>query len=370
MITSRQRIKKLLSFKEPDQIGLADSFWEDTLAKWIEEGMPADANPGDYFGFDFDWIYLDASLRLPEKLLEDTDEYTIREDKHGFIAKQWKGKAGALGYLEHQVKTLDDWEAIKGHLTVDFGGTSRINDISYFEPFVTWPTWEEMGAKFQQIHSRGRFVLLMVYGPHEANWRKHGFQETLMDMVRDPGLLTDMSQVHTDLLIATLDRAQENGIKPDGILMAEDLGVNNGPMFSPKAYKQVLFSAHRHFGDYLHKHGITYFIHSDGDIRKLIPHLIDAGVQVLQPLEARAGLDVRQLKQEYGKDLAFMGNISVEKMVASPTELEEEVRTKLEVAMPGGGYIYHSDHSVPSSVSFRDYLYLLELLQKYGAYTK
>ena len=54
MITSRQRIKKLLKFEEPDRIGIADSFWEDTLAKWIDEGMPVNDDPGDYFGFDFD----------------------------------------------------------------------------------------------------------------------------------------------------------------------------------------------------------------------------------------------------------------------------------------------------------------------------
>lgn len=367
-MNSLDRIKKILAHEEPDRIGLADSFWEDTLARWKTEGFPLHADSIEYFGFDFDWLFMDASLRLPEKLIEDSDEYTVREDKHGFVGKQWKGKAGALGYLDHSVKTREDWEQVKDRLTVNFGGTCRINTVSYFQPFVEWPTWEEMTSKFQTMRQRGRYILLMVYGPHEANWRKHGFEQTLMDMVLDPGLIADMSQAHIDLVISTLEMGMKNGIKPDGILFAEDLGVNTGPMFSPKVYEQVLFPQHRQLGDFLHKHGITYFIHSDGDIRKFIPRLVDAGVQVLQPLEARAGLDVRLLKKEYGKTLSYMGNISVENMVKSREKLEDEVRTKLAAAMPGGGYIYHSDHSVPSEVPFENYLYLMELLKKYGSY--
>ena len=218
------------------------------------------------------------------------------------------------------------------------------------------------------MRQKGRFILLMVYGPHEATWRKHGFEETLMDYALDPGFLADMAHVHIDLVLETLEKAIQHDIKPDGILFAEDLGINTGPMFSPKVYEKVLFPEHRRVGDFLHKNDITYFIHSDGDIREFIPRLIDAGVQVLQPLEARAGLDVRLLKEEYGKALSYMGNISVENMAASRETLEDEVRTKLAAAMPGGGYIYHSDHSVPSEVPFENYLYLMELLKKYGTY--
>ena len=63
-----------------------------------------------------------------------------------------------------------------------------------------------------------------------------------------------------------------------------------------------------------------------------------------------------------------MGNIDVQKMSGSATEIEEEVRSKLAVAMKGGGYIYHSDHSVPPTVSFEDYCRLMSLLDRYGSY--
>ncbi|MCD6291144.1 MAG: hypothetical protein J7M34_11625 [Anaerolineae bacterium] len=367
--TPRDRIRTLLSFQEPDRIGLADAFWVDTLARWREEGLPADVDPSDYFGFDFDSLFLDASLRLPERLLEETEEYTIREDKHGFVAKQWKGRAGALGYLDHSVKTREDWARLKHRLAVDFGGTSRIHYVSYFEPFVTYPSWEEIAGYYRELRRRERFILLHVYGPFEATWRKHGFEATLMDIAADPGFIADMARAHVDLIIGTLDKAREYGIEPDGLFLVEDLGMTTGPLFSPRSYEEILFPEHRRLGDYLRSRGIYYFMHSDGNIRTLIPRLIEAGIQVLQPLEAKAGLDVRDLKREYGRDLAFMGNISVRKMSASRKDLEEEIRSKLEVAKRGGGYIYHSDHSVPPTVSFANYVYLMELLHEYGRYT-
>jgi len=367
-MNSRERVTKLVSLEEADRIGLSDGFWEDTISCWHEEGLPANLSPADYFGFDFDAIYLDASLRLPERLLEETSEYTIRRDKHGFTAKQWKGRGGALGYLEHVVKTRDDWERLRHRLSVDFGGTSRIHHISYFTPFVEYPTWEAMAIKFQDIRQRKRFVLLCVYGPFEATWRKHGFTETLLDIALEPSLIADMAEAHVDLIIETLQVAKGYDIKPDGLFLVEDLGQKTGLLFSPQAYDRLLFPQHRRLGRYLRSQGIFYFMHSDGDIRALIPRIIAAGVQVLQPLEAKAGLDVRQLKCQYGRDLAFMGNIDARVISRSRAEIEEEVRSKLEVAKVGGGYIYHSDHSVPPSVSFANYTYLMSVLENYGSY--
>jgi uroporphyrinogen decarboxylase len=76
---------------------------------------------------------------------------------------------------------------------------------------------------------------------------------------------------------------------------------------------------------------------------------------------------VRELKQQYGDRLAFMGNIDTRKMAhPDPAVIEEEIRTKLESAKVGGGYIYHSDHSVPPTVSFEQYCRVLELVRQYG----
>jgi len=367
-MNARQRVQTILDHREPDRIALNDAFWIDTLARWEREGLPPGTSPAELFDFDFDTLYLDASLRLPEQLLEDAPEYTVRQDKHGFVAKQWKGKAGALGYERHSVNTRADWERLQTRLNVDFGGTARIGPVSYFEPFVTYPTWEEMAAAFQAMRRREKYILLHVYGPFEATWRKHGFEQSLMDMALDPGLMGAMFEAHTDLVIATLERARAFGIVPDGVFWVEDRGVNTGPMFSLRQYRELLKPCDARLADYLHGHDMDFFMHSDGDIRAMIPDLIDSGLDVLQPLQARAGLDVRRLKGEYGDALCFMGNIDASLMDGDEALLGEEIETKIRCAMQGGGYIYHSDHSVPPTVSWERYRWIVACVLACGTY--
>jgi uroporphyrinogen-III decarboxylase len=160
----------------------------------------------------------------------------------------------------------------------------------------------------------------------------------------------------------------EAGYKLDVAFVFNDMAYRNGLLFSPKIYRECIFEWDKMICDFFHNHDMPVIYHTDGDIRELIPHLIDAGVDCLQPLEAKANMDVRQLKQEYGDRLAFMGNIDTRKMAdPDPRVIEEEIRTKLETAKVGGGYIYHSDHSVPNTVSFEQYCRVIELVKAYGA---
>jgi uroporphyrinogen decarboxylase len=85
-------------------------------------------------------------------------------------------------------------------------------------------------------------------------------------------------------------------------------------------------------------------------------------------MEAKAGVDVRQLKETFGDRLCFMGNIDVLELSKDKKAVENEILSKLPVAMEGGGYIFHSDHSVPSSVCFENYQYAIELVHQYGQY--
>ena len=80
-------------------------------------------------------------------------------------------------------------------------------------------------------------------------------------------------------------------------------------------------------------------------------------------------MDVRELKPLYGDKLTFVGNISKDVMATTKENIEEEVATKVTAAKQGGGYVYHSDHSVPPSVSLENYLFTLECVRKYGSYS-
>ena len=125
----------------------------------------------------------------------------------------------------------------------------------------------------------------------------------------------------------------------------DDLGYRNTSLFSPKLYKELILEAHRLICDYFHNKDIKVFLHSCGCVKELIPYFIEAGIDCLQPLEVKAGMDIIELKKEYGEKLAFMGGIDVRLMSGdNPARIEEEIKTKFEIAKKGGGYIYHSDH--------------------------
>jgi uroporphyrinogen decarboxylase len=79
-------------------------------------------------------------------------------------------------------------------------------------------------------------------------------------------------------------------------------------------------------------------------------------------------MDVRKLKAEFGNAITFYGNIDVRKLSGTRADIEEEISSKVPVAMKDGGYIFHSDHSVPPTVSWENYCYAIELLDRYGKY--
>lgn len=80
-------------------------------------------------------------------------------------------------------------------------------------------------------------------------------------------------------------------------------------------------------------------------------------------------MNLVELKKRYGDKLCFMGGIDVRLMALdNPAPLEEEIKLKISLAKQGGGYIYHSDHSIPKNVSFANYKRVIGLVKKYGAY--
>lgn len=99
----------------------------------------------------------------------------------------------------------------------------------------------------------------------------------------------------------------------------------------------------------------------------LIPDLIEVGVTALNPLEAKAGMGIRELKEKYYDKLAFIGNIDVRKLSGTLKDVKEEFMSKVPIAAEGG-YVLHSDHSILPSVPLENYRYLLKLNEKFGRY--
>ena len=232
------------------------------------------------------------------------------------------------------------------------------------------PTWAEAREKGQEIGSDGSYMLAEAYGPHEATWRLHGFTETLMDIAAEPDLIRDMGSTYMGFLMSVIGRCLDEGIAFDGFMLVEDLGTTRGMLFSPDSWRAIHRPLVAAFGAFLRERGLHFWMHSCGNAEVIYEDLIACGLQVINPLEAKAGLDVCKLKRKFGDRLAFFGNMDVIAMAESREAIEAEVRRKLTPFKEEGGYIYHSDHSVPPEVSLERYQYVMELVRKHGSCEK
>lgn len=380
MINSREKVKYLVENKKTVSIPLYDSFWEDTLIKWEEQGIKAKISKSDliysdnklnmnlslnnHFKFDFNMIFLDNSLRMPSKLIKKENGKITVQDRCGYTADKFIGKSRTLHMYNHVTLNKKVWNNLKARLVVDFDKLSRIDDKSLFMSYKPNITWEQSIDNTNKIYKKNKYTLISSYGPFEASWRHRGFTELLMDTATDEKFIEEMFEFHTDLIIETLKKGLSMGLKVDGYYLIEDLGYTGGLLFSKEVYKRTLHKQHKKLGDFLHKKSIQFFMHSCGKIKELIPLFIDEGLDVIQAIEAKADQDVAKLSKIYGKDLCFMGNIDVLKLLGSKEDIKREIYNKIIPAIKNGGYIYHSDHSIPPEVSLENYIHTMKLIKE------
>lgn len=353
-LTSRERLRMALRRREPDRVPMLEiCHWPETLQRWRAEGLPADQSPNAFFGFDgLCMTYLDGSLMLPQQTLEDGPDYTLTRDRDGTVRKAWKTDYAPPADIDHLIKTRDDWAAHRHRLT---------------------PTPDRIPAGLAETvrgaHARGDFVTL---SPPEPVWwvlRTLGMEDALPVMALDPDWFHDMVTAQADLVFDLCRNVLAGADRPDAVWFFADLCYRNGMLFSPAFYRQMALPHHRRIADLCHAHDVSLIFHCDGYVGEFIPLLIEAGVDCIQPLEARAGNDVRALKPRYGDRLSFFGNMNMDVFAAGdPDAIGAEVSSKLAAAMPGGGYIYHSDHSVPPTVSFAAYRHAVDVAKRVGRY--
>jgi len=382
-MTGRERVIAAITRTPLDRIPRYDAFWEDALERWEHEGLclPAPrtivvegetkqiSTPvNDYFHFDITPLYMDVSMRFPTGLVADDGVKITVADRCGYTAQKFKGRASSMHFISHMVEDEEDWEKYKGRLSLDLNDTARVDCESYYLHTKEYPTWEGFTEIFRAYRKLDTFIPVTVYGPWEAAWRHHGYENSLMDLIAEPEIMGEMFQRFTDLTIATVQHMIDLGCKPDAVWLTEDMGGTHTTLFSPKIFDELLFPCHKKLGEFLHSNGIYFIMHSCGYIEPFLPGLVEAGLDVIQAIQANTGMHIKDLKPKFGDKLTFFGNISVQSFKNGKEAIEAELREKIPIAMKNGGYIYHSDHSIPPEVSLETYLHTMNVLDEIGCY--
>lgn len=351
-MTHKERLLATLNRERPDRLPWHDALWGETTERYTREGyFDEDTDVVSHFDMSFRtgaWINSTADLEAEEVIVEETEETKLVRNGNGALLRWWKHKAGTPEHVDFEVKDRAGWEAkIKPRL-VDLD-RRRIPSESYRDQ-------KRLAAE------EGRAFGWAGVAPFEQIHPMCGHEYMLMGMALDPDWVKDMVLTYVDLSIMHLDVLFEEEGAPDFFFIFEDMGFKNKPFMSPAMYGDLVQPGHAKLFDYAHSVGCKVVVHSCGYVEQLVPGLIEAGMDCLQAMEVKAGMDMPTIAKNHGDRITFCGNIDIRIIAtndrkAIDEELDRKIRPVLEM---GSGFIVHSDHSIPPQVDHDTLQYFFE----------
>jgi uroporphyrinogen decarboxylase len=356
-LTGRERVRRLFARQDHDRVPRHESFWSDTIERWQREGLLGDASAVlDMLETDFhslNWLWPQA-FPGQERLVEQNEQTRVVRDGNGKLVRYWRGRMGTPEHLGFECDSRERWETIFKPALLDTGLQCDPNAAA---------------RAFRLGRERGRWCHLTGVESFEETRSLMGDEITLMAMVEEPEWIVDVSRTFTNVMLRNLDAMMSTGIEPDGLWIYGDMAFKTATMCSPQMYRDLIWPDHKRMADWAHAHNMKFIYHTDGDINGVLDLYAEAGFDCIQPMEVKASMDVRNVLPKYHKQFACFGNIDVMKMATNDLALiEEEIVSKFAIGKQYRAYIYHSDHSVPPSVSWETYQAIIKLVEKHGQY--
>ena len=353
-LTERERMLRTFRRQEIDRIMMLDTAWRGTIKRWQNEGMPLNTSWERHFGFDrVIRLTPDNSPRFERRVLEENDRYRIVTTPWGATQKEFRELDSTPECLSFYYDSSDKWEEAKAAMT------------TFHDDRIPWKTLE---ANYPKWRAEGRFTQLVIwFGFDVAHTRMTGTENMLIGMYDEPEWVKDIFETYLNTSLDLCQRILDAGYEFDGIFWYDDMGYKGSPFFSPAAYRELLKPYHKKAVDWAHERGMVTELHSCGYVEPLIPGIIDAGVEMLNPLEVKAGMDPGKLKSLYGDKLAFHGGINAQ-LWDNIDLVKQEMERIIPVMKEGGGYVFASDHSIPNSVSYENMTEIAKLAHELGKY--
>lgn len=356
-MTGKERMIRILNHQPVDRVGLYEHFWGDTYKEWLDQGHIAEGESfEDHFGYDMQecWPFnMVADLDFKPEVVAETEDTITFLDGNGAVLRRHKFHDTTPEHVDFHVKEREDWEKIKPLLTPD---PRRINFEAY------------RNAK-KAAADAGRFFVWSGVNVFECIHPVCGHENMLVGMALDPDWVRDMADTYAKLTVELQKMLFEQEGYPDGIWYYEDLGYKGSPFMSPKMYREIIKPAHVYTIDFAKSHNLPVIMHSCGFVEPLLPDMIDAGINCLQVIEIKAGMDLLKLHALYGDKISFMGGIDVRTLYTNDREIiTKELETKIPVVKQDYNYVVHSDHSIPKTVDYETYCFFIEKALELGRY--
>jgi uroporphyrinogen decarboxylase len=364
------RMQAALRHQEPDRVPISDWFWGSFLERWRREfGLAPDTDIYRYY--DLDWVQMnpnmDPHIRAFETLSEDETQVTVKTGFEAVLQKRFDLPMPA--FLRFETDTIEKLDAFQFEDPWDerryfHSGDDQINGVGdaftrNLEPFVD---------RVKQVYADFP-VFGGVCEAHEMLWRIIGLENVFLWMGLHPDAIARfVERLHAFTLDILRAQIRAAGGMLDGMVIWGDVAYRKGMLFSPVFWRKHFKPGVKVLVDECHAHGLPVIYHGCGNVNRIFEDFVEIGVDAYNPLEAKAGLDVIDLRRRFGHRIGFCGNMDVVVWAnGSREEIRQAVLTKLNAAK-GGGYLFQSDHSVPSSISGANYDYVVRLVREHGRY--
>jgi uroporphyrinogen decarboxylase len=214
--------------------------------------------------------------------------------------------------------------------------------------------WQQLRERAIALRENSDRALVIVAGCNLFEWGTflRRIDNFLMDLalnqVEVERLLDALMEIHLDTLEKVCSAV---GDVADILRFGDDLGMDSGPFMSPQVYRKLFKPRHTTLCEYVHAHSQMHtFLHSCGSIYKLLPDLIEAGYDIINPVQINTrDMEPERLKREFGQDITFWGGGADTRHVlnrATPIEVKDHVKKLVDIFAPGGGFVFNPVHNI------------------------
>ena len=320
-MTSRERFRETMRFGAPDRAPLFEEGLRDgVLERWRGEGLPEGADLAGIFEYDRrERIDLDLTPRPP--------------------VEQWPKARRDLGELRRRFDPDDP-----GRLPQDWA--KRVS------------AWRGRDHLLELYLHPGFFQAMGVGG-----WGR--FEEVVYQLADDPVLVRDILDLRSNLAARMAERVLSE-VDVDFVSFSEPSGGNNGPILSPRQYREVVLPSYRLILDAVRRHGVqTIMFIAYANPRPLLADVFEAGFNCLWACEVNMEtMDYGELRRTFGRSLRLIGGIDLDAVLGGPEAIRSEIERKVPHLLAQGGYIPLADGRVRENVPFRDYAFYRRLLEE------
>lgn len=338
-MTGRERILTTLAHKEPDMVPIFD--W--SINPFVVESLTGYRSDMRFVEeFDLDAI----SVRLVTNRKFDTQ--TTYFDDFGVLRA-----VSAVGDYDHPIKNvIDEPEELKSYKMPDPDADHLYRRVREAQDY--FGKEKAIFVHTRDVFSFARDML--------------GFENLFIDLYEEPELVHELISMQVEYSTKVAKNLRSMGIEI--IDTQDDIATARGLFISKEMYCSFFQPHYKELVQNFKKEGLWVAKHSDGDLRSIVPELLDAGIDILDPIDPMGHMDLAEMKRLYGDRVTLKGNVDCVGALVTGTleDVERVVKGCIDAAAGGGGYILSSSNSIHSSINPQNYKYMIECARKYGKY--